>query len=139
MPTLKLGVAVLPYAAPGGQTTGDVAEILEQKYHIQEVFFELHKQYIAEALESSMANALESLLVGAPSNLSPTAEATSKIEDRFKQFLSNKELDALGYPGIPTKASLMGVNRRMKTKKGGPRPSFIDTGLYQSSFKAWVD
>ncbi len=139
MPVLHLGVIVVPYNTANGQTTGDVAEILEGKYHVMEHFYELHKDDIAVSLEGSMANALENLLMGAPTNLAPTGEATSKIEDRFKQFLSQKELDALGYPGIPTKASLKGVNHRLKKKKGAPRPSFVDTGLYESSFKAWVD
>jgi hypothetical protein len=51
-----------------------------------------------------------------------------------------KEMDRLGYPGVPTKASLDGVSHRFKNKRGAPgRPSFSDTGLYEDSFVAWID
>lgn len=149
MPVLHLGVIDMPYnEAPGvghnsrktpNETTGDVAEILENKYHIMEVFFEEHKEGIAQDLEVSLAGALENLLMGAPARVAPFGQASAKIENRFKKFLSEKELDRLGIPGVPTKASLMGTSSRFKGKKGTPRPSFIDTGLYENSFKAWVD
>jgi hypothetical protein len=122
-------------------STGDVAEILESKYHPMEIFFEQHKEDIAADLEGSLAGALESLLMGAPPSLDAFGSATSQIEDRFKKFLSEKEMEGLGYPGVPTKAALMGVSHRFlhPYKKRPPRPSFIDTGLYQASFKSWVD
>lgn len=154
MPLLNLGVVDIPYSqAPGaahrytranakkGVTTGDVAEWLEDKYHVMEVFAETHNEDLAHDLEESLAGALEDLLVGAPAGADAFGSATSKIEDRFKQFLSLKEMDALGYPGVPTQASLRGVSHRFKRPyaKRPPRPSFIDTGLYQSSAKAWVE
>ena len=103
------------------------------------VFYEQHKSDVALALEGSLAGALENLLMGAPSSVSPLGEGESKIQAAFQKFLSEKEMDRLGYPGIPTKASLMGLSHRFKGKHGSPRPSFIDTGLYETSFKAWVD
>jgi hypothetical protein len=152
MPVLHLGVDDIPYseapppvkrgrkpAGTANETTGDVAEILEDKYHIIQIFYEQHQKDVALALESSLVGALESLLLGAPTNLSPLGEATDKIQTAFKRFLSEKEMDRLGYPGIPTKASLMGISHRFKGKKGSPRPSFIDTGLYENSFRSWVD
>lgn len=150
MTTLNLGVIDTPYAnAPraagskaqsGTQTTGDVAEWLEHKYHPMEIFFELHKEDVAHALEESVAGSLESLLMGAPVSGIPTDEAMSAIEEKFKRFLSEKEMDALGIPGVPTKAAQEGTSRRFKGKRGSPgRPSFIDTGAYESSFKAWVE
>lgn len=163
MPILHLGVIDIPYVdnsepksrkksgRPGPHkahvkkyknlTTGDVAEILEDKYHVIEHFYENNEEKIAERLENSLAGALESILMGAPLSISAFGMATSAIEDRFKDFLSLKELDALGYPGIPTLASLEGVSHRFKNPyaKRPPRPSFIDTGLYQASFKSWVD
>jgi hypothetical protein len=153
MPVLHLGVADVPYSEPPSpvkrghkpkvtaatETTGDVAERLEDKYHIMRVFYEQHKSDVALALEDSLAGALENLLIGAPSSVSPLGEGASKIQAAFKKFLSEKEMDRLGYPGIPTKASLMGISHRFKGKHGPPRPSFIDTGLYETSFKAWID
>ena len=150
MTTLHLGVLDVPYTdstgatktakvAVASETTGDVAGYLEAKYHVMEHFFELHGAEIAEDLVQSLSDAFEDLVSGAPAGLDPFGAATSAIEQRFREMLTKKELDALGYPGIPTKASLEGVNHRLKSKKGAPRPSFIDTGQYQASFKAWID
>ena len=169
MPTLNLGVIDIPYATPssyrkppsakyvlgaakrgkvtapryqGNQhTTGDVAEILEAKYHPMEIFFELHREQIVDVLEGSIAGALENVLAGAPTNLSGTAEAESSIETMFKRFLSNKEMDGLGVKGIPTAAALAGVSHRFAHPyaKRPSRPSLIDTGLYQANAKVWVE
>ena len=149
--TLHLGVADVPYShnepasgrsknkPPPAITTGDVAEILEDKYHVMRIFFELHAKDIAKDIECGLAGALEDVLGGAPVGGNPFAAGESGIEKRFHTFLEQKEMDALGYPGVPTRASLEGVSHRFKRRHGPPRPSFIDTGLYESSFKAWVD
>ena len=118
-------------------TTGDVAQILEDEYHIMQTFFDKHQADIASDLESSVAGALESVLMGAPLELNAFGEAESAIQDRFQRFIDNKEMD--GQPGVPTKASLLGVSKRFKNKKGSPgRPSFVDTGLYLSNFRSWI-
>ena len=140
MPTLHLGVTDIPYST--GQTTGDVAEILEGKYEVMGHFARAHETGIAADLEGSLEGELENILLGAPRSSDPFAGAADKIEHRFRQFLSLKEMDRLGVPGVPTAASLAGYSKRFKQKQKksrGPRPSFIDTGLYQRSFKAWVD
>lgn len=155
MTILHLGVIDIPYAnapkknrrrsgSPGTQTTGDVAGWLEDRYHVMEVFFEEKKDLIAEDLEGSLQGALESVLMGAGNigNLDPVGTAMTDIEDRFKTFLSSQEIEKIGIAGVPTQAALDGVNHRLKHpyKKSNPRrPSFIDTGLYESSFKAWID
>lgn len=140
MPVLHLGVVDVPYST--GQTTGDVASILEAKYGVMDHFARAHESDIAADLESSLEGELENLLLGAPRSSDPFASATSKIEHRFRKFLSKKEMDRLGVPGVPTAASLAGYSKRFKQKQKksrGPRPSFIDTGLYQANFKAWAD
>lgn len=148
---LHLGVIDLPYAnvpaekgrsrskvASGTQTTGDVATWLENKYHAMEHFAELHGPDIAAAIENALAGNLETLLSGQPI-ASIVAGADSAIEEAFRKFITSKELDALGYPGIPTRAAVEGLSHRFKNRKGSPRPSFVDTGAYVNSFKAWVD
>lgn len=120
-----------------GQTTGDIAEILEAKYGIMQTFADRHLPEIADSLADSMAGALESLMSGAPASHSPFGEATDEIAQKFRAFLDNKEMD--GMPGVPTKAALDGVNHRLKGKRGPPRPSFIDTGQYQAHFQDWID
>jgi hypothetical protein len=154
---MHLGVIDLPYQnvqpravgkrrrrSKGGtpnKTTGDIAEILEAKYHVMGLFLQLHGEEIGDDLAESVSGAIESFIMGAPVSLNPFGSGTSKIEDRFKQMLSTKELDSLGYPGIPTEAALRGFNPRLKHpyRRRAPRPSFIATGQYQASFKAWVE
>jgi hypothetical protein len=140
MPTLHLGVVDVPYAhSRRGVSTGDVATWLENRYHVFEHYWNLHQHDIAKHIETSLAGTITSLLAGAPPSIDPFGSAVSHIEDGFKQMLSTKELDRLGYPGIPTLAAQEGVSHRFKNpyKHRPPRPSFIDTGLYQSSAKAW--
>ena len=123
-------------------TTGDVAEILEAKYHVMESFYELHQEEIGDLIVRSLAAKIETIQQGGYAGFDePFAGATTVIEDRFKQFLSQKEIETLGIPGVPTKAALAGVSHRFKHPYAarGARPSFIDSGLYQASFKAWVD
>ena len=155
MTTLHLGVVEFPYAHEPPEakakakpsdtpnvTTGDVAEILEEKYHVMRIFFELHAKEITKTLESGLSASLEALLSGAPPPKNAFQGAEEKIGEQFRQFLSSKEMEKIGYPGVPTKAALAGVNHRLKhpyAKTNKPRPSFIDTGLYQKSFRAWVD
>lgn len=135
------GAATAP--ASGGQTTYDVATILEAKYHIMETFLEeVGANLLSAAFAHSAEVALESLLMGRPAaEISLTAEATSEIEAAFRDFLSLRMMDGR-VPGVPTLAALKGINHRFKhpyAKKNPERPSFIDTGTYQASFRAWVD
>lgn len=157
MTTLHLGVMDVPYVrAPpkrrraktmaGEVTTGQVAEWLENKYHILEHFWQIHGKEAVADLELSLSGTLENLMMGSPLGSDPYAAAESSIEDRMKRFIIEGEMDALGYPGIPTKAArerASGRRRssRFKRRRGtGARPvSFYDSGLYQSSLKAWVE
>jgi hypothetical protein len=140
MTKLHLGVVDLPYAN-GGKTTGEVAQILEDKYHVMELFVEeIGLTAITDALEKSAKDALADLIGGAPvSGLSLTLAAEEEIAAAFRVFLDQQELDGV-VPGVPTQASLKGVNHRFKrpyVKTNPARPSFIDTGLYQASARAW--
>jgi len=152
MVTLHLGVNDLPYAnAPRGmrarkvrsgqQTTGDVAGWLEGRYGIMQAFFDRKQDQIVDELGKSVVGSLESMLMGAPPRLNPFAAGASEIEDMFKQFLSTKEVERVGLPGVPTQAALRGVDHRKKRPyaRRPARPSFIDTGLYFANFRAWVD
>jgi hypothetical protein len=150
--TLHLGVAEFPYShnparggarrAPKGTTTTyDVARILEAKYGVMQAFYNAKSIRVSNYLEEGLKNSLEALLTGAPPTSQPFAGGTAKIEDSFKQFLSTREIERMGIPGVPTQAALGGVSHRFKRARAARprRPSFIDTGLYQASFKAWVD
>lgn len=124
----------------GDITTGDVATILEAKYGVMQAFYTAHQSDVADAIGNSLKGAVESLMMGGPPRLDAFGSGMSKIEDMFKQFLAQKEIERLGVPGVPTEAALHGVSHRFKNpyKRRPARPSFIDTGLFQSSFKAWI-
>lgn len=127
---------------PKGTTTGDVAEFLEDEYHVMELFFEEYAEGVQNALEHGVQQAIETVLMGGPIPNSPYLGAESEIEEAFKLFLSGQYVEELGIPGVPTKAALKGVNHRLKHPyaDGNPRrPSFIDSGLYEASFRAWVE
>lgn len=126
----------------GGQTTGDVAEILEQHYHVMQTFFDIHQNEIVDALVEDMEDELHAMITsGGGRNSQPFVAATSEIKRLFTQTINSRELDGR-IPGVPTQSSLAGVSHRFKhpTAKGHPvRPSFRDTGLYLSSFVAQVE
>lgn len=163
---LRLGVIDLPYVdreSPAQQnarvrrerksgnverststvTTGDVAEILEEEYHVMEVFFEATQTDIGDYLAESLAGALETVLQQRPGSLGPDPykAAEAPIKERFDDFIANGEIEALGIKGVPTKAAIDGVNHRLKrpyAKSNPRRPSFVDTGLYLASFAAEI-
>lgn len=136
----KRGEASASASSGKAQTTGDVAEILEDKYKVIQTFYEtIGHDSIVNAIEHSFQSAVENMFAGAPISAEPEAQAMSEIEAAFKHFLSQQEMD--GKPGVPTKAALAGVSHRFKHPyaRRPPRPSFIDTGLYQANFHAWAD
>jgi len=139
---LHLGVQDIPYTN-SDKTTGDVAQILESKYHVMEIYVEeVGTDNIAKAFEESARNALEDLISGAPAaGISLTNDAAGELEAAFRIFIDQKELDYV-VPGVPTQASLKGVNHRFKrpyAKSNPVRPSFRDTGLYMASMRAWTE
>lgn len=125
------------------QSTGDVAEILEAKYQIMERFYHAHEEEITDAIAQDMSDFFETNISGfARGNAINFTATESTIRTMFNRFIDSQEMDRLGVPGVPTKASLQGVNHRLKhpTAKGNPvRPSFRDTGTYLQSFKATVE
>ena len=124
-------------------TAEDVAKILEAKYQILDTFEEVYGTRIQATILGRFTEVAGDVLSGARrrgdlgSLLKP---ATKEIERMFKQFLDNEEMNGR-VPGVPTQAALTGVRhgRGSKTRQGVPRPSFIDTGIYRASFRAWVD
>lgn len=139
---LHLGVIDEPYAdSKEAVSTYDVAKILEEKYDVMGTFADVHLKDIAQSLEQSIEAALVNLMSGAPASNDVFGDATNEIEKMFKfKFLGEAEIEGLGIPGVPTQAAKDRVSGRFKNKKAkSKRPSFIDTGLYQSSFKSWVD
>lgn len=138
MTTLNLGVLDTAYRHGPSRTTFEVAKILEKRYGIMGFFWDTHGAEIGDWIATDYADTMVSVMKGAPYH-QPGLGAMSKVETRFKHMLSQQELDGM-VKGVPTQASLDGVSHRFKHPyaKRAPRPSFIDTGLYQASFKAWL-
>lgn len=129
-------------------TTGEVAAILEDHYQIYETFFEFNKKDIAEELAKSYVGAFHRLHATGVGG-DPSAGAMDAIAAKFKQFLSDRVMEgrqlatasAHSSRQVPTQAALDGVNHRFAhpyAKANPRRPSFIDTGLYQATSKAWL-
>lgn len=141
--TLNLGVIVQPYRSEsksaGAVTTGDVAQWLEKRYGVMEVFARVHSRVIENALVTSVEGALEALVMGR--RVDPFARATQAITTRFKRYINSYEAERVGIPGTPTGAALRGVSHRLAHpyRKSNPRrPSFRDTGTYEASAVTWV-
>lgn len=119
----------------------DLADILEEEYHIFEHFWQAHHEEISEDIVSAFAQQLWGNRKTASQNVQFLQRALSEAKHRFTRFLTMKEMDGIGYPGIPTQASLAGVNHRMEHPyaKRPPRPSFVDTSQYLASFIAWIE
>jgi len=146
---LNLGVEEMAYSN-NGTTTGDVAQILEDNYSIMEYFAYKKSQEIAKELEKDLALFIEDSLEGKTPTL--FNDACNNIDKLFRRSLDERFMDNanFGKYSAPTKAAEAGVSHRFKDvyntgkkgkkgKKRGSRPSFIDTGLYQQSFKSWVE
>jgi hypothetical protein len=135
---LKLHLGVVDVPEPEGNTSYGVAMILEEKYSLFSKFAESQINDIAKNLTEGILGSLETLMQGnVPKD--PFASATSQIDQDFRHFLDIEEMARLGVPGVPTKAALMGKSIRFKTKRGPRRPSFIDSGVLQTSLKSWVE
>lgn len=147
MTTLHLGVADVPYASKSRKTTGDVAEILEGRYGIMQAFWARHGQDYVDGLVMDSMQAMEASLSG-KSMKADTRSVLSQMQHDFRTFISSREAESavrgvgpMRFP-VPTLAALRGVSHRYKhpyAKGHGRRPSFRDTGLYEASFRAWID
>ena len=140
MIVLHLGVIDMPYVS-GGQavTTSQVATWLESKYGVMQAFYDAHANEIVDDITDGLQGHLDNLLMGAPPGGDPFAAGCAKIKQRFSTFLSTQEVERAGLTGVPTQAALKGKSVRFKRGHGPRRPSFIDSGLYETTNVEWVD
>lgn len=141
---LAFGVIDIMYAFSYGEdtvdptiTTGDVAEILEEKYGIMSCFFEMYEEQINAIIIDTITDAFTDAFDGLPVDL-PTLLTASlpEIHVLFEEFILTKKMDGK-VDGVPTKRSIDGINHRKKLRSIDPyRPSFLDSRLYMSSFRA---
>ncbi len=135
---LLLGVNDVAYTDKEGiATTGQVAEYLENDYGVMRVFAESYGGFIGDQLGESIAGAIESISHGKPGEFDVFGPMT-RIEEKFRVFLDRGEWQQIS--GQRIAAAEAGVSHRRKRvyKKRKSRRAFIDTGLYQASFRAWL-
>jgi hypothetical protein len=129
------------FSSSAAMTTYDVAMILEDHYHIMELFWTLNEAQIMTWIENSLEGYLETAMTTGTVGDVRVAFATfvDQIEDLFKSWLDTDPLAGI-VPGVTTMAAKMGIRTGTDRKKrhGPPRPSFIDTGLYRGNFRAEV-
>ena len=135
---LHLGVVDLTYHENEGTTTAEVAQELENNYQVMQNFYDFHEDFVTNAIANDVQQGIDDIMSGIPTTLTDLNGACDKIKVMFNYFIDNMEMNGR-VDGVPTKASLMGKNNRFKKgSQDGIRPSFKDTGLYESSFVAWV-
>lgn len=168
MPVIVLGILDAPYASEqkgekpkkGGRkrtvgkhkddipaefvTTGQVAEWLERKYKIYETFYKVYKQRIEVEAIGCLERQILNLSIGAPvgDEAATFAELEDQIRIWFMDWLNADGPAEAGIPGTPTKAAVQGIRHGYKhpySKENGPRVSFVDTGLYRTSFRVWTE
>lgn len=140
---VRKGVAPVKIDAArrGGETTGDVAEFLEARYHVMQHFWDRHGQEACDALAQDMMDDFEDMASGRNVEAPTFAAATSTMHKAFNEFIDKREMDGLA-PGVPTEAARHGIKHRFLhpyAKDNPERPSFFDTGTYMSAFTAWVE
>ncbi|EIL2948580.1 hypothetical protein LLT36_002360 [Salmonella enterica subsp. enterica serovar Uganda] len=132
-----LGVIDMPYDyGDTSATTYEVAEDLQDRYQLFTHFFETHADEIcAEVGEAVAYSLINHIQHGAPLT---QGELLGETMQQFNIFLEREEMAGLSVDGVPTQAALEGKNSRLKQDRGERRPSFIDGGLFKSSFVAWI-
>lgn len=136
---VRLGVSSVPYSLVLKKTqltTTQVAKILEAKYHIIRIFAEQNNRKISRVVEETASRELSKIVInGKPVAKNIKSIATSEISpilsEGFKRFLDSNGT------GILTKAAVRRAHGQGKKRNQGI--SFIDTGLYRSAFRAWVE
>jgi len=119
-----------------GKTVGEVAKDIEKKYGVVETFYNLEENYIVDNLERSFKDSIE---IGIMKGSWDVAWDPTPLQGKFRRSLTGRRFDGL-IRGVPTRAATRGISHlRRKPTTSVPRPSFVNTGLYMRSFKAWME
>lgn len=120
-----------------GKSSAEVAAELEERYQLVETFWNQVEDKLVDELEGAYAENIEDILMmQQPPKKLVSDDFTNKIVDDFKSYLDREE------HGIKTLAARRGVSHllpRPYSRSNPSRPSFIDTGLYKGSFRAWTE
>lgn len=137
---LNLGVVDVSYVdGDGTTTTGDVAGYLENQYHVMRIFLEENGDFIHERITNSVVGAIESIEQGKRVPRLDLKPAMGDIEERFRDALDSGELhDVLPASQKVSDATLKTNLRKKIVNQDEMRQAFIRSGLFQSSFRAWI-
>ncbi|GGA00440.1 hypothetical protein [Dyella caseinilytica] len=137
---LNLGVVDVVYTdGDGTTTTGDVAGYLESRYHIMRIFLEENEGFIHDCITNEVAGAIEIIAQGKRVPKLELRPAMSRIEERFRDALDSGELHRiLPQSQQVSDATLKTSSRKKVMTQTESRQAFIDSGLFQNSFLAWV-
>jgi hypothetical protein len=118
-------------------TAEDVANILESKYNILEIFSQIHGEEIMEMAHQSFTDVIVKTLTeyrkpASQRMVDYMKPKTREVEKMFRSFIRMGEMNSLS--GMPTK-SITGKGRI--SRRAGP--AFIDTGIYLASFYCRAD
>ena len=136
---LMLGFESLPYTGTSkivrgkyqksygrGKTTTDISEMLEEHFKVVDAFFAVEEDYIIDLIEEQAAMDLDKvMMMQTVSKEGFSFTETDKIEARFRNDLTQRKLEML-------------TGRTKAADKEG-RPSFVKSGLYRRSFRAWME
>jgi hypothetical protein len=136
---LHLGCVDVQYTnSKEGETTFEVAQILEKKYHVMDIFYEMHTADIAKELESRIAGAIERAFAGHKSpNLFTAMDPFFGIEEKFREYIDREE-HGIKLKRI-SKPVAGGRKKRQYKKVETPLPAFVYSGLYRYNFRAWIE
>jgi hypothetical protein len=125
-------------------TAVKVAGILEAKYNVVEMFNEIYEEEISNILHEGFKEVAERIITERGGQTRSSMKnlmkpATRQIENMFRQFLDHEEMNGM-IEGVPTDAAKGGKlhGRGKVTRRGIQRASFVNTGIYKASFRAWV-
>ena len=121
-----------------GKNTAEVAQELEEGYKVVEIFWDMYGDSISENLTDAYGDAIQDVINMAEYPKKIVSNTfTQTVEEDFRSYLDYEE------HGIKTMAAARGVSHLLphpySKNNPKPRPSFIDTGLYRSAFRAWVE
>ncbi|HSY75450.1 MAG TPA: hypothetical protein VK890_01260 [Bacteroidia bacterium] len=125
-------------------TADKLANILEAKYNIVHTFSEVHDEDIRDIINNGFKEVAERMILERKGHSKASLKnlmksATRQVEELFKAFLDNEEMNGR-VEGVPSKAATKGKlgGRGRITRSGIARPTFVNTGIYKNSFRAWI-
>lgn len=133
---LHMGFNETPYEYQP-RTAAEVAQFLESRYGIVDVFYTMHEEEILAILAEAQTEALAAIAQGKKRTVILRRPDAVKIENLFKRAISNAEFDG-HIAGVPTKEATKGSRRGRRRRVGG-RASFLNTGTYRNAFRIWAE